>query len=253
MSLAITSSACSARLSQPAAPVGAAVACHGGTLRSAADAKSYAACDSVTGDLRIMQSRLTNLDALSRLRSVSGTLEISDNAQLEDLHGLSQLSHVGALEVHGNADLDSLTGLENLRSAASVSIADNAELENLKGLEGLAYIQDLRIEHNGIHDTVGLNNLSAVGILVIKGNSKLISLSGFKGLKRAELVQIQHNPLLAAYYGLLPQLQRVGQLVLSHNLGLSKSDVRSMLERVERDAERPMVATQAAKREASAR
>src|SRR5258707_11599793 len=62
--------------------------------------------------------------------------------------------------------------------------------------------------HNGIHDTVGLDNLSAVGILVIKGNSKLISLRGFKGLKRAELVQIQSNPLLAAYYGLLPQLQK---------------------------------------------
>ena len=69
----------------------------------------------------------------------------------------------------------------------------------------------------------------------------------------AELVQIQNNPLLAAYYGPLLQLQRVGQLVLSHNLGLCKHDVPNMLERVERGAAQPMIATQAASREPSLR
>lgn len=253
MSFAITSSACSARLSEPAAPVGAALQCRGGTLRSAADAEAYAACNSVAGDLHVTHSSLSNLDALSGLRSVSGTLEISDNPQLDDLRGLTQLRSVGGLLVHGNAALDSLAGLEALRSAATVNITDNAELENLDGLEGLEHIEDLRIERNGIHDTVGLANLSGVGTLVIKDNAKLISLRGLKGLKRAELVQIQNNQLLAAYYGLLPQLQRVGQLVLSHNSGLSKNDVRNMLERVQHGADQPMVATQEASREASLR
>lgn len=246
LSLAITMSACSAGLAAPAAPVGAAVACRGGTLRSAADAEPYSTCDNVTGDLHIAQSTLTSLDALRRLRSVSGTLEIAGNAKLVDVRGLGQLVHVGALDVHGNQDLDSLSGLEKLRSAASVRIADNAELENLEGLEGLDYVDDLRIENNGIHDTVGLGKLRAVGTLAIQGNSKLISLRGFKGLTRAKLVQIRNNPLVAAYYGLLPQLQRVEQLVISHNSGLSKSEVRAMLARVEHDAEQPIIATQSA-------
>jgi hypothetical protein len=41
--------------------------------------------------------------------------------------------------------------------------------------------------------------------------------------------------------------------VLSHNRGLSKNDVRNMRERVEHNAEQPMVATQAATREAAPR
>ena len=254
MSFAIASSACSARLSEPAAPVGAAVPCLGGTLRSAADAARYAACDTVTGDLHITQSSLSSLEALSRLRQVSGTLEISGNSELDDLRGLSQLSRVGALEVHGNADLDSLVGLEGLHSAPTVSITDNAELGTLKGLEGLTQVQHLSIERNGIYDTRGLGNLSAVGTLVVKGNSKLISLRGFNGLKRARQIEIQNNPLLAAYYGLFPQLHSVEQTpLLSHNLGLSKSDVQKALEHIEHGAEEPRVAIHTSKRDASLR
>jgi hypothetical protein len=242
-----------ARLSERTVSIGAAVQCRGGTLQSAADATAYVTCDRVTGDLLVTHSSLSSLDVLSRLRSVSGTLEISDNPELDDLRGLTQLSSVGRLVVHGNPDLSSLAGLGSLRRAATVSITDNADLENLKGLEGLEYIEDLRIERNGILDTVGFANLSGVGTLVIKSNSKLVSLRGFKGLTRAEFVQIQDNPLLAGYYGFLPQLQRVGQLVLSHNLCLSKNDVRNMLERVEQGADKPMVATQEDRREAAPR
>ena len=254
MSLAIGGSACSARLNEPAAPVGAAVSCVGGTLRSAADAALYAACDTVTGDLHITQSSLDSLEALSRLREVSGTLEIAGNSQLDDLRGLSQLSRVGALEVHGNADLDSLAGLEGLRSASAVSISDNPEPGNLEGLEGLTQVQHLSIERNGIYDTRGLGNLSAVGTLVIKGNSKLISLRGFNGLKRARQIEIQNNPLLAAYYGLFPQLQSVEQTpLLSHNLGLSKSDVQKALERIEHGPDQPLAASHTTRRDASLR
>lgn len=252
--IAVASSACSARLSEPAAPVGGNVQCQGATLRSAADAMAYAVCDSVVGDLRIKQSSLSNLDSLSRLRSVSGTLEISANVQLEDVKGLSRLSSVGALEVRDNRELDSLSGLERLQSAASVVISGNPELETLQGLQQLEHVQSLSLERNGIYETIGLERLSEVGSLVIRDNPRLISLRGFKGLRRATSIDIQRNPRLAAYYGLLPELERVeGSLVLRHNLGLSKKDVRQVVERVEERTQMALGSSPPALREASLR
>ncbi len=228
INLTMLSSGCAAQLS---APVVASVPCRGGTLQSDADAAAYASCQSVTGHLRIRQSSLTSLDALSQLRHVSGTLEISDNPELEDLQGLSQLQSVGALEVRGNPQLEQLLGLESLRQAKNV-----------------------RIEANGIYDTVGLAGLSEVEVLVVKDNPRLISLRGFKGLQRAQSVEIRNNPRLAAYYGLLPQLQQVEErFELRNNVGLSKREVREVRERVERSSEQPTVVARETQRQTASR
>ena len=64
-------------------------------------------------------------------------------------------------------------------------------------------------------------------------NAKLISLAGLKGVERVRAVEIRNNPRLSAYYGVLPQLQQVeGSLVLRSNRGMSKREVRQVLDRV---------------------
>ncbi|MEI9942018.1 MAG: hypothetical protein WDO69_32800 [Pseudomonadota bacterium] len=217
----------------PTASAATPIACPGGTVRSAADAAKYAACDSVVGDLSIRGSDLTHLAPLARLRSVSGTLEISDNPRLDDLSGLERLSSVGGLEISNNRALDGILALRQLESAGTVSIRDNAGLDTLQGLEGLATLQSLSIEHNGIYNTAGLENLHTVGSVVVNRNSKLISLAGLKALRQAKSIEIRNNPLLAAYFGLLPQLARVDeQLVLRSNDGLAEHEVREVFDRV---------------------
>ncbi len=252
MSFALAGSACSGAVQRPVSAT-ATTTCPAATLQSAADFARYASCDRVTGDLRIQHSTLSSLEQLAQLRSVAGTLEISGNSELDDLQGLEQLTSVGALEIRDNAELDSLTGLDQLRSVSSIDISDNAELENLEGLGGVERVHSLTIERNGLYDTLGLDRLTEVGELTIKNNRKLISLRGFKGLARAQHIEIQHNPLLAAYYGLFPELEQVSQLVLDHNAGLSPSQVQGVLNRVARPSAPSLVVTRQAEREASLR
>jgi len=250
--LGVTAGACSASVPRPAALAGAPVECASTTLRSEADVSAYAACDAVIGDLRIQHSNLTDLKALARLRRVSGTLQISGNPKLDDLTGLEQLTSVGALEIGQNPELSSLEALRNLRSSPVVRIRDNAELRTLEGLEGIESAESISLERNGIFSTTGLANLREVGTLVVTHNSKLISLSGLKGLRRATSVEIRNNPVVAAYFGLLPQLEKVDQqLVLHSNSGLSTAEVRKVLERVERGAEHPSLEGREGRREAS--
>ena len=236
----------------PAASAATPTVCTGGTVHNAADAAKYAACDAVVGDLSIQGSDLTNLDVLARLRSVSGTLAVSDNPRLDDLSGLEQLSSVGRLEIANNRALDGIEALQHLESAEAVTIRDNSDLRTLQGLEGLATLQSLSIEHNGIYSTIGLDHLRTVGSLVVKHNSKLISLVGLKTLQRAKSIEIRNNPLLAAYYGLLPQLQQVDdQLLLLSNGGLAKHEVREVLDRVGHGSFTPALAKRAQDRELS--
>jgi hypothetical protein len=232
----ISVAACSAPMSRsPASSSQNPIECAGSIVRSAADAAAYTACDSVNGDLRIRGTELSDLSAFASLRRVSGTLEITSNARLGELSGLEQLSSVGALEIRSNPVLGDVDELGSLRSAGFVNIVGNPELETLRGLEGLQQTESLRLQRNGIYNTSGLDNLREVGTLVVTHNSKLISLAGLKGLRSAKSVEIRKNPVLAAYFGLLPQLQKVEQeLVLHSNSGLSKREVRAVLERVER-------------------
>src|SRR6187549_1167137 len=90
--LALAANACSVAGARPVANAAAApVSCAGGSVLSAADAAAYSECDSVHGNLRISAPDLTNLSALARLKTVSGTLEIAENPQLDDLSGLENL------------------------------------------------------------------------------------------------------------------------------------------------------------------
>jgi hypothetical protein len=108
----------------------------------------------------------------------------------------------------------------------------------------------VRVEANGIYDTVGLAGLREVGALIVKDNPRLISLRGFKGLERAQSVEIRNNPRLAAYYGLLPQLEQVEErFELRHNAGLSKREVREVRERIESSSNQPTVVAREAQRQ----
>jgi hypothetical protein len=233
--VALAANACAAHGARPAESAAAKVSCVGGIVQSSADVALYGACDRVNGDLRISAPKLTDLSALARLRSVSGRLEISGNARLDDLTGLEQLEQVGELSIHDNAGLNDLSGLDNLRSVVSVTIRDNAELGTLRGLSGLTRVERLVIDHNGLFQTLGLSNLTEVGDLVIENNVKLNGLQGLGSLAHARSVKIAHNPFLCAR-GMLPALSSVEHdVTVTENRGVSKPDVRALMGRIEHD------------------
>jgi len=109
--LAIAASACSAPQTRAMAAADATVECNGGTVQSEADAARYAGCEAVVGDLRIMQSNLTDVSAFKSLRSVSGSLVVAQNKRLISLAGLKHVERAGSVEIRNNPMLAGYPGL----------------------------------------------------------------------------------------------------------------------------------------------
>jgi hypothetical protein len=208
--LALTANACSTSSGRLARSGATPLQCAGGVIQTESDAARYRGCSAVVGDLKIEDSPLSDLTALDSLRTVSGTLVISNNAALSDL-----------------------SGLEHLRNAQGLEIRDNPELANLRGLESLERVERLDIVHNGLFETSGLSRLQRVGELTIADNPKLISLRGLNALTRAGSVQIRNNRVLCAQLGFLPQLGEATEaLVVSSNQSVSKREIESLREHV---------------------
>ncbi|HEV8547921.1 MAG TPA: hypothetical protein VGQ57_02815 [Polyangiaceae bacterium] len=203
------SAACSSAQARPESAARAAVECDGGDVRTEREADRYYACERIVGDLRIEGTALRELNAFANVRSVSGALTIAHNASLETLGALARL-----------------------RSVRKLTIAGNPELTDLRGLGGLERVERLELRRNGFYRTLGLEHLRSVGELVVKENPNLVSLSGLNHVAVAGSLQISDNPRLSARLGLLPALESLrGELVVSHNLGVSKADVEALSER----------------------
>ncbi len=137
--LSLAASACSASQARPAQASLVAVECVGGTIQSEEDAARYHGCTAVTGDLRIVGSDLRNLKSLSSLRSVAGTLQIANNAQLVSLKALNGLRRAGAVEIRDNrvlcGKLGLLAGLGEVEHSLEVSAnrtLSKGEIANLR-------------------------------------------------------------------------------------------------------------------------
>jgi hypothetical protein len=114
------------------------------------------------------------------------------------------------------------------------SDADAARFEGCTAVVG-----DLSISASDLTDVSAFKQLRSVsGKLVVANNPKLVSLAGLKSVEHARSVEIRNNPVLAGYFGLLPQLSKVQEpLVLEANRGLSKRDIEEVVGRIEVQAE----------------
>lgn len=100
-------------------------------------------------------------------------------------------------------------------------------------------VGDLRISAADLVDVSSFAELRSVsGKLVVANNPKLVSLAGLKGVEHARSVEIRNNPVLAGYFGILPELSKVEvPLVVEANRGLSKRDIDQIVGRVSVQAE----------------
>lgn len=88
-------------------------------------------CKAIGGDITIIGDSITNLNELSVLTSIGGSLYISDNEALTGLAPLQSLNSImGNLGITGNDALTNLTGLENVNfnSITNLNISDNSSL-----------------------------------------------------------------------------------------------------------------------------
>lgn len=168
---------------------------------------------------------LTSIAGLSNLSSIensctSAGLEISGNNLLPDLDGLSGLTSIaGSVTISSNTMLGNIDGLSNLGNISSeqfsgITIESNASLDNVDGLHGLSTIgTSLSILRNpALRDIEGISTVTRVhGSLEITGNDALTSLNGLRNVTWLDaFLTISENPLLPDLQG-LQNINHVGQ------------------------------------------
>ena len=201
---------------------------------------------SITGNLTIFGTNITDLMPLQNITSVGGNLNIQGHDALTSLTGLNALTSVGnQLYIYGNTALTSLTGLNALTSiglgfgiqnndalsslaglTALTSVGvynyiyNNDALTSLTGLNALASIEgELSIYDNDALSSLTAFNTASIGSLYIYDNDALTSLSGLNAASIGSLY-IQDNDALTSLAG-LNALTSIGSLYIQNNTALT--------------------------------
>lgn len=161
---------------------------------------------------------LTNLDALSNLKSCRGSLIIRDNDNLVNIDSLVNLSAIGTLEIVRNASLERLMNFSHLDKINEIEIIDNPSLVEINSFISIVYLGDVLIS----------------GLLEISGNERLTTIDGFNNLIRLTRgdeqfnydpgpasIEISDNPVLTDIRGLANITSIEGNLQISNNKILS--------------------------------
>ncbi len=192
---------------------------------------TYPGCKEIMGDVIIYGSCITNLNGLSNLTFIGGSLNIGSwefggNPLLTSLSGLNNLKSIGGdLGIKHNGALTSLTGLESLNFiAGNLSIGWN-DITSLAGLDAITSIDgDLEIRNNSnLASIEDLGNLTYVGgFIFIENNITLSSLTGLNNLTFVkDDLYIGYNYILTSLSGLNNVTSIGGDLYIYFNDALT--------------------------------
>lgn len=220
------------------------------SIMSAADLAVFrepadAACFAVLGELRILDSNLTDLTGLEKV-AAAGSLLIDNNANLLNVQGLGNLGSPGPggqfdltndITIRDNLVLTSLAGLEGLTFILRQLVLDNNPLlVDLNGLAGLTEVSaDFNIVFNdALTNLAGLESLGAIGgSLSITGNDGLMTLTGLEYVTSlGRDLEINNNDQLTSVAALL-NLESVStatfsSIVIQDNPSLPTSEAEAL-------------------------
>ncbi len=192
-------------------------------------------CSQIEGNVIISGYTITDLDGLSVLTAIGGSLMIECNEALASLAGLHNLTAIGGnLYLEGNLVLTSLAGLDHVTFiGGDVELTNNVALINLTGLEGLTSVNGkLWIDDNeSLTSLSGLGNVATTaGVVRIYSNNSLENLSGLEGLTSIGGCLIiggqghlggVGNPSLTSLMGLYNVTSIGGMIDIGYNSSLS--------------------------------
>jgi len=141
---------------------------NGDLILSSSDLTTVAALGQlirIKGDLRIINSALSNLNGLENIVSVSN-VTLTDNINLSDISQLSSLTTIqGNLTVSGNSSLKSSTLFPNLSSIiGKLAFINNDSLTGIEGFPKLTAIGGLKLEGNAFLSSLdGLISINTLG------------------------------------------------------------------------------------------
>ncbi|MEL6988632.1 MAG: hypothetical protein AAGK97_12480, partial [Bacteroidota bacterium] len=193
-------------------------------------------CNSITGNLIIRGTNISNLDSIqglssignsliienssiinivdfSNLESIGGSFRVRNNPVLENIDGFSNLEFVGnSFQIDNNFNLQSITGLANLDSINSgLLLRNNPSLENIDGFSNLLFVNDnLHLSNSKLASIDVFSNLEFVGNnFQIENNAVLQSIIDLSNLNSVVNLLIRNNSSLTeccAFYELINNL-----------------------------------------------
>jgi hypothetical protein len=195
------------------------------TLRQDTDFDALADVTCIDGDLLVVGSESTRLPALPALATVTGSVIVAGNPNLESLDGLRAIRDVGGkYMVQGNAALTDVAALGLLRRFQGLALVGNDSLTDLAGLDPFTELPGgLQIANNS--SLVSLHGLEHVtrGLrdrVTISSNRSLSDIGALSNLRSVVLLEFIGNPALATVS--LPSLERVEVYVnVANNVALT--------------------------------
>jgi hypothetical protein len=197
-------------------------------LMSSLDIQMLAGVETITGDVSISNSGLTNLIGLESLKTIGGNLLVDHNASLQALVGSGLINLVtvaGDIRIDYNPAL-TVIRLPSLVNAGSIVIRENSALTTLDGFDALVKVDGrLFVEDNvKLAKITGLQSVTSVGSLEMVGNAaKTISLAHLKVIHGALSMQAgSHEDSDALVTFTLPALTTIeGDLTVDYLGGLT--------------------------------
>lgn len=160
-------------------------------------------------DLSIVGNKLlTNIDALSSIDNVGGSLSITDNPALANINGLSGLVYVRSrLRIENNEALADIDGLSTMTSVGGdLQISENNQLANLDGLSSLTNIGSRLIvsDNAALTNIDGLSSVTSIVFdLQVSDNNALMNVDGLSAITNVGThVKISDNNALGNINGL---------------------------------------------------
>jgi hypothetical protein len=196
--------------------------------------------DFVEGSLRINSAHnLQNLDGLSSLTRVTGDFNISNNHSLESTAGLSALQQVGGyLYIESVPLLTDAGSFSSLQSVGSyLEFANNQSLQTVSGFDSLETVDGyVKFSANNAMTAIdGFGSLQSIGgDLEFYNCDGLTAVSGFGALESiGGWLEFRYNDILATVSG-FGNLQTItGQIYIQGNDVLGTFDGLQSLESTE--------------------
>ncbi len=186
----------------------------------------YRDCEKIKGNIFIEGIDIQNLNGLSNITHIEGDIIIR-NTRLSTLEGLNNLKTVsGDFELNNNADIVDFSGIEELtKIGGNLSLIDLGSLKDCHGLKTLQEISgDFYVQNNNaLLDFRGTDNLLIIGAdFICDSNDKLNTFNGLNNLLSIDGdLNITNNALLDALTGLNDIFIINGDVEISNNPELS--------------------------------
>jgi hypothetical protein len=183
----------------------------------------YPGCTVIEGDVAIDGHDISNLNGLSVLTSLEGSLFISQNDQLTSLSGLDNITSIrGFVDISWNDQLLSMDGLNQLDTiSGGISFYANESMRNFNGLNNLVYIGDgFGVEWcDSLTSFDGLENLNTVsGYLNFSFNRLLNDLTALNNLTNIG------GSLYICYNNTLNSLEGLGNVIIGGNISIYNNE-----------------------------